>query len=407
MSATHHVIVGASIAGVTAAMAMRNHGFEGAITVVDGDPHRPYERPPLSKMAAGSLTPLFEDDAYDNHGIELVLGTSVSTLDVGKRRISLSDGTNLPADAVLLATGVSARTLGVPGEQLRNVLTLRTADDAAHVFDGFAAGGPLVVIGGGFIGLEAAAVARSLGMEVTVVEVDDAPLIRPLGARISSLMTQLHLDHGVRIITNASAAAFHGTDDVAEVELTTGERLPAAMVIVGCGVVPNDQLAAAAGVYCDGGVVVDDTGRTSNPWVWAAGDVANQLHPAVGKRARIEHWDVALRHGTSVGASMAGAPTTNTELPYFWSDQYDLTLQMYGRPRLGDDVVLRADSTQNRFVAFWMRRDQVVAVAGIGDPKAVRAGKSLIESRVRVDEAALADPTTNLRSLTKQLTKSA
>ncbi|MFZ2172497.1 MAG: FAD-dependent oxidoreductase [Rhodococcus sp. (in: high G+C Gram-positive bacteria)] len=405
MSTTHHVIVGASIAGVSAAVSMREKGFDGSITIIEAENRQPYERPPLSKTAdpESALRPLLPPDSYSAKQIDLRLGTTVERLDVDRRRVVLGDGDELRADLVLLATGVSARRLGVPGEDLDHVLTLRNADDASRIFSGFSSGGPLVIVGGGFIGLEAAAVARTMGIDVTVVETEELPLLRPLGRSAAELMMELHRQHGVRVLTNHTVAAFLGTTAVEQVQLTGGETLPAASVIVGCGVVPNDELASAAGVYCDGGVVVDVSGRTSNPWIWAAGDVANQPHPHVARRERIEHWDVALRHGTAVGASMVGHVTENSELPYFWSDQYGLTLQAYGRGRPGDRIVLREGATPDRFVAFWLRNGYLAAVAGLAETKSVRAAKKLVEARAAISPAVLADPSTNLRELTRNL----
>lgn len=409
MSARHHVIVGAGIAGVSAAVAMRENGFDGRITVVDAEHRQPYERPPLSKNAdpESSLRPILPADTYSAKGIDLRLGSRVDRLDVDNQRVVLQGGEELHADQILLTTGVSARHLGIPGEDLDNVATLRDADDATKIFSGLATGGPLVIIGGGFIGLEAAAVAQSMGLEVTVIEAAELPLLRPLGRQAAELLTELHRQRGVRILTNQTVAEFSGSGAVEQVHLANGEILPAATVVIGCGVVPNDHLASAAGVYCNDGVVVDAVGRTSHPWVWAAGDVANQPHPYAARRERIEHWDVALRHGTAVGASMAGSETRNDELPYFWSDQYELTLQSYGRATAGDQVVVRDGATPDRFLMFRLRNGHLTSVTGIGEPKAVRAAKKLVELGAVIPVEQLTDPSTNLRELTRSNTQRA
>jgi 3-phenylpropionate/trans-cinnamate dioxygenase ferredoxin reductase component len=409
MSAESVVIVGASIAGVSAAVAIRDHGFDGSITLVDAEDHEPYERPPLSKTAdpQKAVRPLLPAAAYADKRIDLVTGVMVDRLDIDNHRVVLQDRTSIHADQVLLTTGVSARRLGVPGEDLENVLTLRNADDAARMFTRLASGGPLVVIGGGLIGLEAAAVARGMGIEVTVVEYEPLPLLRPLGQSTAELILQLHRAQGVRVLTGQSAASFDGTTAVQEVVLSTGERLPAATVIVGCGVTPNDSLAAAAGVHCNDGIVVDSNGRSSHPWIWSAGDVANQPHPHLERRARIEHYDVAMRHGSAVGATIAGHATENTELPYFWSDQYGLTLQMYGRARPGDRVIIREGAAPNRFLSFWLRDGRLGAVAGLGEAKSVRAAKNLVEVAAVIDPLVLADPSTDLRQLARTATQAA
>lgn len=405
MSTPHHVIVGAGIAGVSAAMAMRDHGFEGGITLVDAEPYLPYERPPLSKTGS-ELKPLFPVDAYAEKQIELRLGTRVANLDPDRRRVLLSDGDDLEADQVLLATGVAARRTGVPGENLDGVLTLRTADDAALLFAHLDKGGPLVVVGGGFIGLEAAALASERGIDVTVIEAGELPLLGPLGPAVANLVATLHRDRGVRIHTGVTVAEYSGAGRVEQVRLTSGHTLPATTVILGCGVVPNDMLAGSNRIHCDGGIVASRTGRTSHAWTWTAGDVASQQNPYIEGRARIEHWDVARRHGAAVGASMAGVPTENAEVPYFWSDQFGLTLQMFGRSRQGDTIVLRKDASPEKFLAFWVRNGLVVGVAGLDQVKGVRAGKKLIELSASVDPAVLADPNVDLRALSKKVATS-
>ena len=397
----HHVVIGASAAGVSAAMAMRSSGFEGRITLVDASSHLPYERPPLSKTFPVTLRPIVSEQTYADHGVELRRGARVVELDPAARAVVLEGGQRLRADAVLLATGVSARTLGVPGEHLGNVLTLRDADDAARVAARLDAGGPLVIVGAGFIGLEAAAVARARGLDVTVVELLPVPLLAVLGADAGGRVRRLHEDRGVRFRLGATVAQFTGRDEVDGVVLAGGERVPAASVIVGCGVVPNDALARQAGIDCRAGVVIDSCGRTNRGWAWAAGDVASLVNPHVEGRQRIEHWDVAMRHGAAVGASMAGRPTPYADVPYFWSDQYGVRLQMYGRGRADDEIVIRAGATAESFLAFWLRGGRLAAAAGIGAAKDLRAAKSLIEARAAVPPAVLADQGSSLRALTR------
>ncbi|MET7474600.1 FAD-dependent oxidoreductase [Streptomyces sp. NPDC005648] len=403
MPRTHHVIVGASIAGVSAAVAMRENGFDGSITLVDAQRQLPYERPALSKEAdpEKAVRPILPDGHYAGHDIDLVLGARVRRLDDDRHRVVLDGGDDLPADRVLLTTGAFCRRLGVPGEGLADVHSLRTADDARRVFTSLERGGPLVVVGGGFIGLEAAAVARTMGIEVTVVEAGHLPLHGPLGPSVARLMTRLHQEHGVHVLTGQGVRRFRGSGSVEEVVLTDGRRLPAAAVIVGIGVAADDRIAQEVGVTCENGVVVDLHGRTDHPWLWSAGDVASHIHPAVGSRARIEHWDVAMRHGAAVGASMAGTPTVNTAVPYFWSDQYGKSLQMFGRAGPQDRVVLREGVTPERFLAFWLREDRAVAVAGLDEGKAVRAARALVESGAPVLADVLADPSTDLRALSR------
>ncbi|XVV15126.1 NAD(P)/FAD-dependent oxidoreductase [Actinoplanes sp. CA-131856] len=400
---SHHVIVGASAAGVAAALAMRAHGFDGRITLVDAGGEEPYERPPLSKTFADLdvVRPIIDRGAYADNDITLRLSTRVAGLDVDRRRVVLGDGEQLEADKVLLATGVRARRLGIAGENLRHVLVLRDLADARAVGARLAAGGPWVIVGGGFIGLEAAAVARSRGIEVTVVEAMAIPLLGVLGPSLAADVQRMHEERGVRFLTGRTAARFAGAGQVEQVVLDDGTVLPAATVLVGCGVEPEDDLARRAGVHCDGGVVADEHGRTSVPWIWSAGDVASVSGPFTRRRQRIEHWDVAQRQGAVAGADMTGAEALNGHAPYFWSDQYGRRLQMYGRPSPGDRLVIRPGDQGGNQLAMWVQGSRLTAAFAIDRPKDLRATKPLIESGRPVTVAALTDPAISLRSLAR------
>jgi 3-phenylpropionate/trans-cinnamate dioxygenase ferredoxin reductase subunit len=401
------VIVGASAAGMSAARELRSSGFSGDLTVVDRDRYSPYERPPLSKrLASGtspSLTPLIGDQQLRELDVELISGTGVRGLDLVRHRVELDDGQTLAADAVLLATGARPRILRVPGARLDGVLALRDAEDARKLSDQLAAGGPLVVVGAGFIGLELASAARSAGVGVTVVEKLAAPLATTLGPQLSTWLLDLHRAHGVEVHLGVEVKAFVGHGHVEEVALTDGRRLPAQTVVVGVGVEPEVDLARRAGLRCSAGIVVDGFGRTSDPWVFAAGDVACQPHPHLAAPGRIEHWDSALRHGAAVGATMAGRPTLHSAVPYFWSEQYGGVLQSYGRHRAEDDLVIRGAINGDRAVAVWLRSGTPVATAGFGGAREIRAIKTMIEARTPVTTAAIADPMTDLRQLSSRV----
>jgi 3-phenylpropionate/trans-cinnamate dioxygenase ferredoxin reductase subunit len=400
-----HVIVGASAAGVSAALAMRRAGFDAPVTVVDRDPNLPYERPPLSKSLLGddgaALRPILPADAYAEAGIELVLGETVQVLDPATHRLHLGNGQILSADKVLLTPGVGARRLGVPGSDLDNILTLRDATDAARLTERLrTAGGPLVVVGAGFIGLELAALARTHGVAVTAIEIASLPLAGLFGPEVGRLVHQLHLDHGVRFRLSASISRFLGKGSVEAVELRGGERIAAATVVMGVGVIPRTTLAAAAGAATDAaGIVVDLYGRTSEPWLFAAGDVASQPHPHLPTRGRIEHWDTAMRHGTAVGRSLVGDLTAFSDAPYAWSDQYQLTYQAFGRPQPGDRLVIRDGSGTRRFLAFWVRQGRLVAVLGLDARRDIGAAKRIIEAGVLVSEQTLRASGSKLQSL--------
>ncbi|MCU1698141.1 MAG: hypothetical protein JWR34_4204 [Mycobacterium sp.] len=400
---SRYVIVGASAAGLSAAQELRSTGFSGELTVVDRDRYMPYERPPLSKsVVPGTNSPLaslVDEETLRELDIELICGTGVRGLDMARHRVELTDGQSLTAESVLLATGARPRTLGVPGAQLDGVLQLRSATDAWKLNDRLASGGPLVVVGAGFIGLELASAARSVGVEVTVVETLAAPLAAALGPTLSSWLLDMHRTHGVGMHLGVDVEALVGHGSVEAVVLTDGRRLPAQTVVVGVGVEAEVDLARQAGLLCSDGIVVDEYGQTSDPWVFAAGDVACQPHPHLGAPGRIGHWDSALRHGAAVGATMAGRPTSHSAVPYLWSEHYGGVLQSYGRHRAGDDVVIRGSIESDRAVVVWLRSEVPVATAGFGAPREVRAIKSLIEAGAPVEAAMVADPTTDLKQL--------
>lgn len=401
------VIVGASAAGISAAVAMRRLDYRGRITVVDADPNPPYERPPLSKSlldgTAGGLVPILPWSTYDDLEIDLRLGERVTAIDPGALQVRLGGGDRLDVDRLVLATGVTARRLAVPHADADNVVTLRDAADAWRLNSLLTRGGPLVVIGAGFIGLELAAVARQRGLDVTVVEAQPHPLAHVVGSEVASLVVDLHHGHGVRLITGATVERFVATGTTVEqVVLSTGRRIDAATVVVGVGVEPRTELAASALVDVDRwGVPVNEFGQTSRAWIFAAGDVASQAHPHLAARGRLEHWDVAQRHGEAVGSTVAGEPVRYKEVPYAWSDQYTGTLQIVGRPRGTDQVVLRGGATPERFLAFWLRDGRVGAVAGMDASREIGVARRMVAANMPVDSDVLADTATDLRSLLK------
>ncbi len=402
----HSVVVGASAAGISAAVALRSQGHEGRITVIDRDPNPPYERPPLSKLADRMLRPIVDPGRLDDLDIDLRTGIHVSSADASTRTLHLDGRETVSVDNLLLSTGVTARRLAVAGADLRHILVLRDAADANLLADRLAVGGPLVIVGAGFIGLELAALARENGLDVTVVEVGPRPL-HGLHQLIGQKALELHTDRGVRFAFGRTVQRFDGDAVVEEVVLDDGTRLPAATVVVGVGVEPRTELAAALGVEIDAhGIVVDAFGRTNVPWIYAAGDVASQPHPHLTSGpARIEHWDVALKHGSAVGATMAGQPTAFTEAPYVWSDQFGLTFQMLGRPLPSDELILRRNATPKSYLGFWVRDEVLVAVCGLDRPREIGAARRLLEHRVGAHREALADDAQELRVLVKTTTR--
>ena len=392
------VVVGAALAGLSAARALREQGYDGQLVLVGAEPHLPYDRPPLSKaFLTGSaeradldlLAPA--DDALD---LTFRLGVAATALRAAERTVVLADGSELVADGVVLACGARARTL--PGlTALRGVHTLRTVDDAVALRDDLAQAGPLVVVGGGFIGAEVASSARSLGLDVTVVEALGTPLAGPLGPRLGAVCAALHADNGVRLLTGNGVAQLVGDDRVTAVELADGTLLPADVVVVGVGAQPNLEWLAGSGVELDGGVVTDASCATNVPGVVAVGDCASSHDPALGRHRRIEHWTHALRQPATAAATLLGgaAAPAYTAVPYFWSEQYGKQLQLAGSHEPGDVVTVVEGSTDSRsFVATYERDGRLVAVLGLDAGGGFARWRRILRTQHATRTAALPAP---------------
>lgn len=372
-------IVGASLAGVAAARALRRQSFAGEIIAIGAERHQPYDRPPLSKAfltgdcSAADLS-LADDD--EDLGVRWRLGTPAERLDPRNRRIVLRDGEEIAVDGVILATGARARRL--PGtDGLANVHTLRTLDDAIALRADLQRAERLVVIGAGFIGAEVASSARSLGLDVTVVEALPTPLAGPLGAEMGAVCARLHGDHGVRLLTGTAVAGLTGSSRVEAVELADGTRLPADVVLVGIGAQPNVEWLAGSGLVISGGVVTDASCATNLPAVVATGDCATSFSPYAGRALRSEHWTHAFEQPATAVATLlggetggSGAPADRPAIPYFWSDQYGVRIQLAGHREEGDTVrIVEGDPEQRSFLAVYERHGRPVAVLGMNQPK--------------------------------------
>ena len=363
-------VVGASLAGLSTVRALRAQGFDGRLVVVGDEPHRPYDRPPLSKAfltgTAGvdDLALLAEQDAALD--VEWRLGVPAARLDPATHTLTLADGGQVGADAVVLATGSRARRL--PGtEALAGVHVLRTVDDALALRDALAAGGPLVVVGAGFIGAEVASSARALGVDVTVVEAQATPLCAQLGDEMGAAVARLHAGHGVHLRTGVGVATLLGTDHVEAVELVDGTVLPAATVVVGIGAQPNVEWLADSGLEVAGGVRTDAACATAAPGVVAVGDCARSYDVHSGRHVRAEHWTHALQQPATAAATLLGAPAPYTGVPYFWSEQYGLQVQLAGSPAQGDVLTVVHGSLDDlSFVVTYERAGALVAVLGVG-----------------------------------------
>lgn len=396
-------IVGASLAGVTCAQTLRDQGFEGRIVLLGEEPLPPYERPGLSKAYLRGEE-VVDDllarpaDWYESNAVELRTGTRVSRLDPDARAFVLEDGSAVGFDAALIATGATNRRLDVPGTDLPGVLGLRTVADADEIRTAAAAGGPAVVVGMGFIGAEVAASLRQMDVEVTVVEIFETALWRVLGTELGRVMERVHRDHGVRMRFGSTVEAFEGDGRVERVRTSGGASLDCAFVVVGVGVVPNTALWRLA-VAADGGIPVGPTLETEVPGVFAAGDVASHAHPFFGQ-LRVEHFDNAIKMGAAAARNMLGAGEVFDDPHWFWSDQYDVQIQMVGRAPEDATVVLRGSYERGSFCAFSLDREGVLrAATSVAWPKDVRRAIKLVHGQATIDPVQLADPDVDLRFL--------
>ena len=400
------VVVGGGLAGAKAVEQLRERGFEGRLVLLAGEQHLPYERPPLSKdylKTGEGLDDAFVHDEgwYAEHGVEVRTGTRVASVDRDAHEVVLEAGERLHYDRLLLATGSTPRRLDLPGADLDGVLTLRTIEDSDRLRAELREGRDVVLVGGGWIGLEVASAAREAGAQVTVLEALDLPLVRVLGQRVSRVFADLHRDHGVDLRTNVSVEELTGEGGrVTGVRLGDGTVVDADVVVVGVGAAPNVELAQDAGLEVDNGVLADAAGRTSDPDVFVVGDVANVEHPFLGRRVRVEHWANALNQPQVVVAAMLDQDGPEPELPFFFSDQYDLGLEYRGLGSPDDDVVIRGDLPGREFMAFWLRGGVVTAGMNVNVWDVGDQVEGLIRSRATVDPDRLADSGVPLENLT-------
>jgi 3-phenylpropionate/trans-cinnamate dioxygenase ferredoxin reductase subunit len=395
------VIVGASLAGAKAAETLRAEGFTGRVVLLGEEDERPYERPPLSKgylLGKEEREKIFvhEPGWYQENRVELRRGTRVTGIDREGRDVELAGGERLRYDKLLLTTGSVVRRLPVPGGDSEGVLYLRRVEDSERIS---AAIGPgegrrIVVIGGGWIGLEVASAARQRGAAVSLVEVLDLPLQRVLGDELARVFADLHREHGVDLRLGTGVREVRAAGGATAVVLDDGSELPADAVVVGVGIAPATALAEAAGLDVDNGVLVDAALRTADPDIYAAGDVANAFNPLFGERLRVEHWANALNGGPTAARSMLGQEVVYDRVPYFYSDQYDLGMEYSGHAGPGryDQVVYRGDVPRREFIAFWLRAGHVVAGMNVNVWDVTDAIQDLVRSPRQVDTEKLADP---------------
>ena len=395
------VIIGAGHAAGQAAASLRQAKYAGDITIVGDEAHIPYQRPPLSKAylkgdQSADKVYLRAESFYADRNIAMKLSTRATAIDTTAKTVALSTDETLHYDHLLISTGSRPRKLSIDGSDLPGIHYLRTMDDVDGLRDGMQADANLVIVGGGYIGLEVAAVGRELGLNVHVLEMEERILQRVTTPEMSAYYHQLHEGRGVNIHTNTAVTGFAGDGKVQEV-LCGDKRYPADIVIVGIGIIPNTELAEAAGIVCDNGIVVDDHCCTSDPHVYAAGDCTNHPNPLLDRRLRLESVPNAMDQARVSTANMLGDDKTYAAIPWFWSDQYELKLQMVGFSADGDAQVLRGDMASNQFAIFYLKDGKVVAADAVNSPKEFMLCKQLVGKSA--DPAMLADPEADLKAL--------
>jgi NADPH-dependent 2,4-dienoyl-CoA reductase/sulfur reductase-like enzyme len=406
---TAFVIVGGGLAGAKAAETLRAEGFDGDVVLFGAEPERPYERPPLSKeillgKAGREKAYVHTQEWYAEHNVDLRTGVTVAMIDPAAHLVTFGGGT-IAYDKLLLATGASARRIDIPGAGLDNVLYLRTLAESEALRAAFTPDARVVIVGAGWIGLEAAAAARTAGSAVTVLEPQPGALYGVLGPELGGKFADLHRSHGVEFRFGESAAEFlaarPGAARVGSVITTAGAELPADVVLVGIGAVPNDGLARSAGLEVDNGVVTNSALRTSDPDIFAAGDVASSYLPLLGRHLRMDHWSNALNGGKAAAKSMLGQQVEYNRVPYFYSDQYDLGMEAAGLPLPGtyDEVVYRGNSDGLEFIAFWLKERRLVAGMNVNIWDVNNEIMALIRAGRPLDTARLADPDVPLSAL--------
>ncbi|MEO7586560.1 MAG: FAD-dependent oxidoreductase [Arachnia sp.] len=401
------IIVGAGLAGAKAAQSLRREGHAGPLTLIGAEAEAPYNRPPLSKEYLNDAEQrttinVLSDGWYADHDVDLRLATRVGDIDPGRHRVILTSGEELGFEKLLLATGSRVRPLALPGADLDRVLYLRTLDDSDKIRNALSTASRVAIIGGGWIGLEIAAAARMHGVDVTVLEHGRFPLQKVLGPEVAQHFAALHLSHGVHLCPEVQVAAITGLHGRATgVTLTDGTRIVADAVIVGVGATPRTELAERAGLAVGNGVHVNASLRTSHPDVFAAGDVANAWHPSLAQRVRVEHWSNAAWQPRVAARAMLDIDASYDRLPYFYSDQYDLSMEYTGYVGAQgyDRVVFRGEPESQSYIAFWLRGTRLLAGMNVNTPRVVRDITALVTSGRDFSADELADGTRPLSTL--------
>jgi 3-phenylpropionate/trans-cinnamate dioxygenase ferredoxin reductase subunit len=400
----HLLIAGGGQAATQAAHSARQTGFEGRISLVSAERYLPYQRPPLSKkFLAGEIDRdrlhLKPEQFFHTREIDLLLGTPVASIDPQRKRCALGNGETLDYSHLLLATGSEPRRLSLPGADLAGIHYLRTIDDSEAIKLEFHEGKRLLIVGAGYIGLEVAAVAARAGLAVTVLEAKPNAMSRSVCTEVAEFFADYHRSQGVDFRFETGLAAFAGDSRVREAKTQAGERIPCDLVIAAVGIEPRVELAAAAGIAVDNGIAVDAGCRTSAPSVLAAGDCTSFVHSWAGRRVRLESVQNAIEQGKVAAATICGREASFDEIPWFWSDQYDLKLQIAGLSTGYDATVVRGKISDASFSVFYLEGGRVIAVDSVNDPRSYIAARTHLKKKPRWPAAAIADTDCNLQEL--------
>jgi len=405
MTDSRCVIVGASHAGGQLAVSLRQQGWQGPILVIGEEPYLPYNRPPLSKTFLSGQKHVDElmirpENQYEKVGIEFLLGQSVTHVDRDQKKVILSQGDGISYGKLALTTGARVRTLDLPGSTLRGVLYLRDINDVEIIRHYISQGKKAVIVGGGYIGLETAAMLKQLKLDVTIIESAERILNRVTAPELSTFYTRVHKEEGVRIETSLNITEFVGDKRIREVRCLDGSVYPADLVIIGIGVLPNTELAEAAGLKTDNGICVDSNCLTNDPDIVAAGDCTSHFNAFYNRHLRLECVQNAMDQAKAAAATLCGKPIQYNALPWFWSDQYDLKLQIAGLSNEYDELVVRGDPESGRkMAAFYYREGKMIAVDAVNSPQEFMIGKQIIARGLAVDKGKLSDPAVAMKLL--------
>jgi len=400
------IIIGASQAGGWTAKTLRNEGFEGTVIMIGEEPYLPYERPPLSKDALLGETDVestyfWPPETYEEDRIDVRLNTRVTAIDREAKTVTLDNGETLTWDKLAITTGARVRPLPIDGADLSGVHYLRNMDDTLAIREDAVKGGTAVIIGGGWIGLECAATLGKLGCKPVVVEFADRLCGRAVTPDISDWMLEFHRAKGVDVRLNTGVEKLEGDGAVSRAILSDGSAIDCSIVVIGIGVLPNVELAEEAGLEVDNGIVVDEFCRTSDPDIFSAGDVTNHPNGLLGRRIRLESWENAMNQGINAGKSMLDAGAPYSEIPWFWSDQFDANIQMIGLPEEWDETATRGDKSANEFVEFYLKDGVIVGAISVNSTRDLRFGKRLMQAGKQVTAADLANTDIKMQALLK------